>query len=76
VFGEVNGREEEVVAFAASNGHHITTWLVDHDQYVALDTTANGDPFQWTLERLRTRLPAMLIERVLPTSLGHRSARY
>jgi hypothetical protein len=26
-----------------------------------LDTTADGDPFQWTLERLRTRLPAMLI---------------
>jgi hypothetical protein len=26
-----------------------------------LDATADGDPFQWTLERLRTRLPAMLI---------------
>ena len=30
--------------------------------YVPLDTAAEGDPVQWTLARLRTRLPAMLIQ--------------
>ena len=33
-----------------------------NDHYVSLDTAAEGDPLQWTLTRLRTRLPAMLIQ--------------
>jgi hypothetical protein len=40
--------------------HYHYAWSTD-DQYVALDTTAEGDPLHWTLDRLRTRLPAMLI---------------
>jgi len=28
---------------------------------VRLDTAAEGDPLQWTLARLQTRLPAMLL---------------
>ena len=30
------------------------------DGLILFDTASNGDPFQWTLECLRTRLPAML----------------
>jgi len=62
VFGEVNGREEEVLRFDCFQRapHYHYAWSTN-DQYVTLDTTADGDPFQWTVERLRTRLPAMLI---------------
>jgi hypothetical protein len=30
------------------------------DEIVTLDATANGDPFEWALERIRTRLGPML----------------
>jgi hypothetical protein len=45
--------------------HYHYAWSTN-DQYVALDTVADGEPFQWTLERLRTRLPAMLIRASAP----------
>jgi hypothetical protein len=67
VFGEVNGREEEVLRFDCIHRapHYHYAWSTN-DQYVALDTTADGDPFQWTVERLRSRLPAMLIRAGAP----------
>lgn len=67
VFGEVNGREEEVLRFDCFEQapHYHYAWSTN-DQYVPLDTTADGDPFQWTLERLRLRLPAMLIRASAP----------
>ena len=67
VFGEVNGREEEVLRFDCFQRapHYHYAWSTN-DQYVTLDTTADGDPFRWTLERLRTRLPAMLIRAGAP----------
>lgn len=61
-FGDLHGKEEECLRFDcfewAPHDHY--AWSTD-DEYVARDTTAEGDPLQWTLERLRTRLPAMLI---------------
>ena len=62
VFGDLNGKEEEFLRFDCfeRTPHYHYAWSTD-DEYVALDTTAEGDPLQWTLERLRTRLPAMLI---------------
>jgi hypothetical protein len=62
VFGEVNGREEEVLRFDCFERapHYHYAWSTN-DQYVPLDATADGDPLQWTLERLQRRLPAMLI---------------
>jgi hypothetical protein len=67
VFGEVNGQEEEVLRFDCFQRapHYHYAWSTN-DQYVPFDTTADGDPFQWTLERLRTRLPAMLIRAGAP----------
>jgi hypothetical protein len=46
VFGEVNGREEEVLRFDCFQRapHYHYAWSTN-DQYVALDTTADGDPF-------------------------------
>ncbi len=62
VFGDLNGKQEEFLRFDCFEQapHYHYAWSTD-DQYVALDATAEGDPLQWTLERLRTRLPAMLI---------------
>jgi len=31
------------------------------DEHVYIDRAADGDPLRWVLERLRTRLPAMLV---------------
>jgi hypothetical protein len=63
----VNGREEEVLRFDCFERapHYHYAWSTN-DQYVPLDATADGDPFQWTLERLRIRLPAMLIRAGAP----------
>jgi len=41
--------------------HYHYAWS-KNDRYVPLDTAAEGGPLQWTLARLRTRLPAMLIQ--------------
>ena len=62
VFGDLNDKEEEFLRFDCFERapHYHYAWSAN-DQYVALDTTAEGDPLEWTLERLRTRLPAMLI---------------
>ena len=62
VFGDLNGTQEEFLRFDCFERapHYHYAWSTD-DQYVALDTTAEGDPLRWTLDRLRTRLPAMLI---------------
>jgi hypothetical protein len=62
VFGDLNGSQEEFLRFDCFERapHYHYAWSTD-DQYVALDTTAEGDPLHWTLDRLRTRLPAMLI---------------
>jgi hypothetical protein len=67
VFGEVNGQEEEVLRFDCFERapHYHYAWSTN-DQYMPLDTTAAGDPLQWVLERLRTRLPAMLLRSGAP----------
>jgi hypothetical protein len=67
VFGEVHGQEEEVLRFDCFQRapHYHYAWSTN-DQYVPLDMVADGDPWQWTLERLRTRLPAMLIRAGAP----------
>lgn len=62
VFGDLEGQQEELLRFDCFERapHYHYAWSTA-DQYVSLDTAADGDPLQWTLERLRTRLPAMLI---------------
>lgn len=67
VFWDRNGMQEELLRFDCFERapHYHYAWSTN-DQLVPLDTTADGDPFQWTLERLRTRLPAMLIRAGAP----------
>jgi hypothetical protein len=62
VFGGPDDQQDEVLRFDCfeRQPHYHYAWS-KHDQYVPLDTAAEGDPVQWTLARLRTRLPAMLI---------------
>ncbi len=62
VFHELHGGQDELLRFDCFERapHYHYAWS-KNDQYVPLDTTAEGDPLQWTLTRLRTRLPAMLI---------------
>src|SRR5262249_40565544 len=54
--------QDEVLRFDCfeRQPHYHYAWS-KNDHYVPLDTAAEGDPVQWTLARLRTRLPAMLI---------------
>jgi hypothetical protein len=60
-------RNDEVLRFDCfeRQPHYHYAWSAN-DQYVPLDPTADGEPLHWTLERLRTRLPAMLIRAGAP----------
>ena len=40
--------------------YHYISWKDRSNVMLHLDPIADGDPLQWTLERLRTRLPQML----------------
>jgi hypothetical protein len=63
VFGGPDDQQDEVLRFDCFDRepHYHYAWS-KHDRYVPLDTAAEGEPLQWTLARLRTRLPAMLIQ--------------
>ena len=67
VFGDLNGNQEEFLRFDCFERvpHYHYAWS-QNDRYVPLDTAAEGDPLQWTLARLRARLPAMLIRADAP----------
>jgi hypothetical protein len=62
VFHGPDNQQDEVLRFDCFERapHYHYAWS-KNDQYVPLDTAAEGEPLQWTLERLRTRLPALLI---------------
>jgi hypothetical protein len=63
VFAGPDDRQDEVLRFDCfeREPHYHYAWSKS-DRYVPLDTAADGDSLQWTLTRLRTRLPAMLIQ--------------
>ena len=63
VFGGPDDQQDEVLRFDCFERQpHYHYVCSKNDHYVPLDTAAEGDPVQWTLARLRTRLPAMLLE--------------
>ena len=63
VFRGPDDQQDEVLRFDCfeREPHYHYAWS-KNDRYVPLDTAAEGSPLQWTLTRLRTRLPAMLIQ--------------
>ena len=67
VFRGSDDQQDEVLRFDCfeRQPHYHYAWS-KNDRYVSLDTAAEGDPLQWTLARLRTRLPAMLIRADAP----------
>src|SRR4029450_2268597 len=67
VFRGPDDQQDEVLRFDCfeRQPHYHYAWS-KNDHYVPLDTAAEGDPVQWTLARLRTRLPAMLIRADAP----------
>ena len=63
VFHGADDQQDEVLRFDCfeRQPHYHYAWS-KNDRYVALDTAAEGDALQWTLARLRSRLPALLIQ--------------
>ena len=47
--------------FAEDPHYHYVSWDVPANEVLHLDPIADGDPLAWTLERVRTRLPQMLL---------------
>jgi hypothetical protein len=63
VVGEVDGVAREVLrfdCFVEDPHYHYVSWREKSNEVLHLDPVAEGDPLAWALERLRTRLPAML----------------
>lgn len=51
--------------------YHYVSWREKSNEMIHIDAVADGDPLDWALERIRTRLPQML-ERAGAGSLSSR----
>ena len=63
VFGEQDGEQLEVLrfdCFQEDPHYHYISWKDRQNHMLHLDPVADGDPLEWALERIRTRLPQML----------------
>jgi hypothetical protein len=63
VFGDQDGEQLEVLrfdCFQEDPHYHYISWKDRQNHMVHLDPVADGDPVEWALERIRTRLPQML----------------
>ena len=47
--------------FKVAPHYHYRNWAAKKNERVFLDYTAEGDPLAWTLDKIKTRLPIMLI---------------
>ena len=60
VYGEVDGTDVEVLRFDCfDHAPHYHYGPVKLDERLMLDKTTEGDPLDWTLAQLRTRMPDM-----------------
>jgi hypothetical protein len=69
VVGDVDGVAREVLrfdCFVEDPHYHYVSWRARSNEVLHLDPVADGDPLAWALERLRTRLPAMLARAGVP----------
>ncbi|HPG24236.1 MAG: hypothetical protein H6748_16580 [Spirochaetaceae bacterium] len=63
VFGRTDGRDVEYLRFDCFDEdphYHYVSWARKTNEMVHIDPIAQGDPLEWALERIRTRLPQML----------------
>lgn len=64
VFGKVDDKEYEYLRFDCFNEephYHYVSWASKSNELLHIDPVADGDPLTWALDRIRTRLPQMLI---------------
>ncbi len=60
LFDELEGGRQVLRFDCFRKGPHYHYAPDGKDEIVSLDVTAQGDPFEWALERIRTRLGPML----------------
>ena len=63
VVGDQDGEEREFLrfdCFEEDPHYHYVSWRDKTNDMVHLDAVADGDAIEWTIERIRTRLPEML----------------
>ena len=64
VCGEQDGVWRELLrfdCFVEDPHYHYVSWRDRANEMLHLDPSADGDPLAWALERIRTRLPQMLV---------------
>lgn len=64
VFAVQDGERREFLrfdCFAEDPHYHYVSWRNPANEMIHLDPVADGDPLLWALERIRTRLPQMLV---------------
>lgn len=69
VVGDVDGVPREVLrfdCFVEDPHYHYVSWREKANEVLHLDPVADGDPLDWALERLRSRLPEMLARAGVP----------
>ena len=63
VVGPIDGVPRELLrfdCFVEDPHYHYVSWRERANEVLHIDPVADGDPLDWALERLRTRLPQML----------------
>ncbi len=63
IFGSVDGERLEYLRFDCFDEdphYHYICWRDRSNRMIHIDPIAEGDPLDWALERIRTRLPQML----------------
>jgi len=69
VYAEQDGEEREFLrfdCFQEDPHYHYVSWRDKANDMVHLDPVADGDALAWALERIRTRLPQMLVRAGAP----------
>lgn len=64
VFGRLHGVEREYLrfdCFVEEPHYHYVDWARQSNEVLHIDPVAAGDPLTWALERVRYRLPQMLV---------------
>jgi hypothetical protein len=64
VFGGLGAQAREYLrfdCFIEEPHYHYVGWARKTNEVLQIDPVADGDPLAWALERIRTRLPQMLV---------------